>query len=60
MLLLPSPPSVSVNHILFSARLGLISELFSTEIHVIIDNQLALASELKHVISVLKSSKSPE
>lgn len=29
--------------------LDLISELFSKEIHVIIDNELALASELKHI-----------
>lgn len=48
MLLLPSFHSVLINHILFSANLDLVSELFSTETHVITDNQL-LPNELKHI-----------
>lgn len=49
MLLLPFLHSVLINCILFSAHLDLVSELFSTENHVITDNQLALASGLKYL-----------
>lgn len=48
MLLLPFFHSVLINHILFPANLDLVSELFSTETHVITDNQL-LPNELKHI-----------
>lgn len=49
MLLLPHLHPVLINHILFSAKVDLVSELFSTEIHVITDSRLAMASELKHI-----------
>ena len=48
MLLLPLFHSGLISHILFSANLDLVSELFSTETHVITDNQL-LPNELKHI-----------
>lgn len=58
MLLLPFLHSVLINHILFSANLNLASGLFSIEIHVITDNQLALASERNvSTISILNSFK---
>lgn len=49
MLLLPHLHPVLINHILVPANVDSVSELFSTEIHVITDNQLAMASELKHI-----------